>query len=54
MDRIVQEAIEFELHYYNINRGDGFCLSKSWKPLIGSLKFSVHDATTLGDTVPRS
>jgi hypothetical protein len=23
----------------NINREGGFCLSKSWKPLIGSLKF---------------
>jgi hypothetical protein len=38
MDRIVREAIETELHSYNINREGGFCLSKSWKPLVGSLK----------------
>jgi hypothetical protein len=38
MDRIVREAIEIELHPYNINREDGFCLSKSWTPLIGSLE----------------
>jgi hypothetical protein len=38
MDRIVREATGIELHPYNINREGGFCLSKSWKPLIGSLK----------------
>jgi hypothetical protein len=32
----------------------GFCLSKSWKPLIGSFKFSGHDPRALGDTVPHS
>jgi hypothetical protein len=52
--RIVREAIEMELHPYSINREGGFCLSKSWKPLIGSLKFSGHDPRTLGDTVPHS
>jgi hypothetical protein len=49
IDHIVREAIEIELHPYNINRKCGFCLSKSWKPLIGSLKISGHDPRTLGD-----
>jgi hypothetical protein len=38
MDRIVREATEIELHPYNINREGGFCVSKSWKPHIGSFK----------------
>jgi hypothetical protein len=54
MDRIVREAIEIELHPYNINRESGFCLSISWKPLIGSLKLSGHDPRALGDVVPHS
>jgi hypothetical protein len=54
MDCIVMEAIEIELHPYNINREGGFCLIKSWKPLIGSLKLSGHDPRTLGDAVPHS
>jgi hypothetical protein len=45
MDRIIREAIENELHPNNMNRKAGFCLSKSWKPLICSLKKPpVHDA----------
>jgi hypothetical protein len=54
IDCIVREAIEIELHPYNINREYGFFLSKSWKPLIGSLKLLGHDRRTLGDTVPHS
>jgi hypothetical protein len=42
MGRIIREVIEIEL-----NSESGFCLSKSWKPLIGSLKLSVHDLDTL-------
>jgi hypothetical protein len=53
-DRIVREAVEIELYSYNINREGGFCLSKSWKPLIGSLKLSGHDPRTLGDAVLHS
>jgi hypothetical protein len=38
MDHTVREITDIELHPYDINREVGFCLSKSWKPLIGSLK----------------
>jgi hypothetical protein len=45
MDLIVREAIEIELYSNNMNREVGFCLSKSWKPLICSLKKPPeHDA----------
>jgi predicted GIY-YIG superfamily endonuclease len=45
MDRIISEAIEIELHPNNMNREVGFCLGKSWKPLICSIKkHAEHDA----------
>jgi hypothetical protein len=43
-----------ELHSYNINREGGFCPSKSWKSLIGCLKLSGRDPSTLGNTVKHS
>jgi hypothetical protein len=45
MDRIVREAIEIELHHNNMKREVGSCLSKSWKPLIYSLKKSDTGST---------
>jgi hypothetical protein len=40
MDRLFREVIEVELYPNNMNREDGFCQSRSWKPLIHS--FKVH------------
>jgi hypothetical protein len=38
LDRIIMEAIETELHLNNMNKETGFCLNKSGKPIICSLK----------------
>jgi hypothetical protein len=38
LDRIIMEAIAIELHPNNMNKETGFCLNKSWKPIICFLK----------------
>jgi hypothetical protein len=38
MDRVIRETIEIELHPDNMNREDGFSLSRALKPLIRDLK----------------
>jgi hypothetical protein len=43
LDRIIMEAIEIVLHQNNMNKEAGFCLNKSWKPLICSLKKTPQD-----------
>jgi predicted GIY-YIG superfamily endonuclease len=49
MNRVIREAIEIELHPNNMNREVVFCLSKSLKPLICSLKIPPeHDARSTG------
>jgi hypothetical protein len=38
MDHIITMVAEIELYLSNMKREDGFCLSKSWKPLFFFLK----------------
>jgi hypothetical protein len=38
MDCIIRKVTDTELHPSNVKMGDGFCLIKSWKPLVPSLK----------------
>jgi hypothetical protein len=56
VDRIITEAIEIEHHPNNKNREDGFCPSKSWKPLVCSLndrgKSPLHLGSPRGHAGP--
>jgi hypothetical protein len=38
MDHLVREAIEIRLHPDNFNRGDGFNLSHTWRPIFKMLQ----------------
>jgi len=38
MGSLTREVIETELHADNLNREEGFFLSKSWKPLVQTLE----------------
>jgi hypothetical protein len=38
MEGLVRKGIETELHLNNMNREEGFSLSRSWTPLIQALK----------------
>jgi hypothetical protein len=45
MDRMIREAIEIELHPNNMNREDGFRLSRAWKPLINFQRMQEASGT---------
>jgi hypothetical protein len=38
MEHNIREETELELHSNNMNKEKGFSLSKSWKPLLQTLK----------------
>jgi hypothetical protein len=38
MYRVVKEATELQLHLNNLNRDNGFILSKTWQPLLLQLR----------------
>jgi hypothetical protein len=55
LDRIIRKAIEIELHPNNINREDGFSLSRLWKPLILDQKQALDkNMTPSGETCKRA
>jgi hypothetical protein len=54
MDRIVMEAVDIALHPNNMDIEMGFCLSKSWKLLICSLKKTWRQVYTATQVLARS
>lgn len=48
VDHTIREATLLDLQTNNMKREDGFCLSKSWKPLTGSLKDCWKQLLQLG------
>jgi hypothetical protein len=51
MIRIVREAIEIEIHPYNMKREGGFCLSNQGSLSFPPEKLSGHDPDPLGYAV---
>jgi hypothetical protein len=51
MDHTISEVTEVELNPENMKEEDGFCLSKSWKPLMCSLIY--HRKPPKEDSVDR-
>jgi hypothetical protein len=47
MDRLVKEATEIKLHPDNINREEGFKLSKAWNPSSSILRHSKTHTHTM-------
>jgi hypothetical protein len=45
MDRLSRETIEIEMHPNNINREEGFNVSRSWQPLLRRFKYKRRPET---------
>jgi len=54
MEHVIREAIEIELHPDNMNKEEGFSLSKAWKPSTAypeEMKKEAHPPTMKCDLV---